>query len=69
MSAMFTPRQTKIDVTRYHQMIDAGIFRPGERIELIVGEMLDMAPIASRHSAAVMALTDCSTTRSTAPWR
>ena len=55
---MFTPRQTKIDVTRYHQMIDAGIFRPGERIELIEGEMLDMAPIGSRHSAAVMALTD-----------
>jgi len=50
---MFTPRQTKIDVARYHQMINAGIFRPGERIELIEGEMLDMAPIGSRHAAAV----------------
>jgi Uma2 family endonuclease len=57
MSAVFTPRRARIDVTRYHRMIDAGIFHPDERIELIEGELLEMAPIGIPHAYAVMAFT------------
>jgi Uma2 family endonuclease len=53
MSALFTPRPTKIDVERYHRMIDAGVFRAEDRIELIEGEMLEMAPINDDHIATV----------------
>lgn len=56
MSAVFMPQRTRIDVARYHQMIAAGIFHAKERIELIEGEMLDMAPIGSEHAATVNAL-------------
>lgn len=43
----------------YHQMIEAGIFREDDRIELIEGELYPMSPIGPRHAAAVNRLTEC----------
>jgi Uma2 family endonuclease len=37
----------------YDKMIDAGIFAPGERVELIDGEILAMSPQNSPHSTGV----------------
>jgi Uma2 family endonuclease len=34
-------------------MIDAGIFAPGERVELIDGEIIEMSPQKSPHSTAI----------------
>ena len=34
-------------------MGDAGILRPDARVELVDGEIIDMAPIGSRHAGAV----------------
>ncbi|RME47171.1 MAG: Uma2 family endonuclease [Chloroflexi bacterium] len=40
-------------VDEYHQMAEAGIFTEDDRVELIEGEIVEMAPIGSRHAACV----------------
>lgn len=47
----------RISVDAYHRMGDAGVFAPDARIELIDGEIFDMAPIGSRHASVVDQLT------------
>lgn len=49
-------RRHKLDVTEYYRMGEAGIFAEGDRVELIEGELIDMAPIGSQHSGAVNSL-------------
>jgi Uma2 family endonuclease len=41
-------------VEEYHRMADAGIFHPGERVELIEGEIVQMSPISPRHAGCVI---------------
>jgi Uma2 family endonuclease len=41
----------RISVKQFHRMIEAGVFVDGDRVELIDGEMRDMAPIGPPHSA------------------
>ncbi len=55
MSAVLdTPvRQHRFSRAQYHHMVDAGILRPDDRIELLDGEIIDMAPQKSRHATAV----------------
>jgi hypothetical protein len=48
------PRQRhKLSVAEYYRMAEAGILGPGQRCELIEGEVIDMSPIGSRHGGAV----------------
>lgn len=56
MSAVFTPTRARVSVDRYHKMIEAGVFEPDERIELIEGEMIEMAPVGSMHIELVNVL-------------
>ncbi len=44
-------KRRDITVDDYHRMADAGIFGPEERVELIDGELIDMPPIGTPHSA------------------
>ncbi len=37
----------------YHQMLEAGILSEDDRVELIAREIVEMAPIGSRHAACV----------------
>jgi Uma2 family endonuclease len=54
MPAALTRR--RFTVGEYYRMAEAGILGPDERVELIEGEIVTMAAIGSRHSAAVMRL-------------
>jgi len=56
MSALFTPTRTKISVERFNKMVEAGVLTKYDRVELIEGEMIDMAPIGSLHAHAVTEL-------------
>jgi Uma2 family endonuclease len=47
----------KFTVEQYERMIEAGVFPPEYRAELIDGEIIEMSPIGSRHAACVGRLT------------
>jgi Uma2 family endonuclease len=46
----------RLTVDEYHRMGQAGVFAPDARVELIEGEVIDMAPIGTRHASAVKRL-------------
>ncbi|QTA90628.1 DUF820 [Desulfonema magnum] len=55
---MLTRAKRKTFTTdEYHQMIEAGILREGDRLELIQGEIIQMAAIGSNHASCVGRLT------------
>ncbi len=43
----------KFTVAEYYRMAETGILLPGERLELIEGEIISMAPIGPRHAMCV----------------
>lgn len=60
MSAVLSdipPTRFKLTVEQYHRMGELGILRPDDRVELIDGEIVRMAPIGSMHSGLVTRLT------------
>jgi Uma2 family endonuclease len=50
-------------VEEYHRMGESGILKPGERVELIRGDVIEMAPIGRRHVAFVNNFTQLLVTR------
>jgi Uma2 family endonuclease len=57
MSAAFTPTRYKLSVDDYHKLGDAGILHEDSRVELIEGELIEMAPIGASHMHVVNRLT------------
>jgi Uma2 family endonuclease len=57
MSAVLPLARHKLSVEDYHRMGEAGILGPDSRVELIEGEIIDMAPIGSLHASVVVFLT------------
>jgi Uma2 family endonuclease len=47
------PARRPFTVSEYERLIEAGILREDDRVELINGEILEMTPIGIRHAACV----------------
>lgn len=52
----------RLTADQYHQMAKAGVLAPDARVELIEGEIIDMAPIGTGHWSVVNRLNDMFTT-------
>jgi Uma2 family endonuclease len=48
----------KLDVDEYHRMGEAGILHEDDRVELIEGDLVEMAPIGSPHASTVNTLAE-----------
>src|SRR5487761_945488 len=48
-----SPSRHRISVEEYHRMAEVGLLAPDARVELIEGEIIDMAPIGNPHNSAV----------------
>ena len=48
----------RFTVEQYDRMIEAGVFPPEYRAELIEGEIIEMSPVGTRHAACVDALAE-----------
>jgi len=46
-------RRHRLTVAQYHRMGETGVLPPDARVELIEGEVVDMAPIGTRHGGTV----------------
>ncbi|MDN5870779.1 MAG: Uma2 family endonuclease [Nitrococcus sp.] len=53
MSGLMEEVRHRLTTADYHKMGAAGVFGPTERVELIEGEIIDMAPIGSPHAGIV----------------
>jgi Uma2 family endonuclease len=51
------PRRHRITVDEYYRMAEVGLLAPDARVELIDGEIIDMAPIGTDHCSVVDQLT------------
>lgn len=51
-----TPVAHRFSVDDFHRMLEVGILRPDDAIELIDGELLHMAPMGSWHASTVTLL-------------
>ena len=58
MSTASIPPRTRISTDRYQRMVATGVLTKYDRIELIEGEMLDRAPIGTKHSAITSRLNE-----------
>ena len=52
------PARHRLDVDEFHRMVEAGIFGEDDRMELIDGDLIDMAPIGQGHAAIVCGLNE-----------
>lgn len=57
MARMSNRLAHRFTVKDYYLMGEQGVFQPGERVELIDGEVIDMMPIGVGHSAPLDGLT------------
>jgi Uma2 family endonuclease len=48
-----SPSRHRITVEEYHRMAEVGLLAPNARVELIEGEIIDMAPIGNPHNSTV----------------
>lgn len=50
-------RRHRFSVADYHAMVEAGVLKEDQRVELIEGEVVEMSPIGKLHASCVKRLT------------
>jgi len=55
-TAPFEPQPHRYNIADYHRMAESGILSAQDHVELIQGEVTDMAPIGSQHAGIVKKL-------------
>lgn len=58
----------RFNVEEYHRMAEAGILGEDDRVELVGGELVEMAPIGGPHLSCVVALTHLLVDQSRGRW-
>lgn len=53
METLLEPEVRKFSVDEYYRLAEAGILSPSERVELLNGQLIRMAPIGTRHRTIV----------------
>lgn len=48
-----SPSRKLFTVDEYYRMLDVGVIRPDDRIELIEGEIVQMAPMSCKHGGCI----------------
>jgi Uma2 family endonuclease len=48
----------QLTIEQYYQMAQVGLLSPEDRVELIEGEIIDMAPMGSEHASALRTLAE-----------
>jgi len=56
-------KRRRFTVDEYHRMVEAGILTADDRVELLDGEIVEMAPIGPRHASIADRLTRLFTSR------
>jgi Uma2 family endonuclease len=56
--AIEVERTRRFTADEYERMVELGIFREDERLELIDGEIVQMAPVGHRHAACIANLNE-----------
>jgi Uma2 family endonuclease len=56
--AIEVERTRRFTADEYERMVELGIFREDERLELIGGEIVEMAPVGHRHAACIANLNE-----------
>src|SRR5438477_12740019 len=51
MSTQMSPSRMRISTDRYQKMVASGVLTKYDRVQLIEGEIFNMAPIGSHHAA------------------
>ena len=57
MATALEPEVRKFTIAEYYKLAEAGVLAPSERVELLNGRIIRMAPIGPRHATIVDKLT------------
>jgi Uma2 family endonuclease len=60
--------QHRFSIGDYHRMAETGVLRPGKRVELINGNIIDMSPIGPFHGGVVKRLSRLSNLEAKGRW-
>ena len=65
---MLAQAKHRFSVQDYYRMAETGVLKPGARVELLNGEIIDMSPVGPLHSSVTKYLNQVLTTAANGRW-